>query len=272
MQSKQANGVNVLSKAVQVLKACQRLGGGLSLGELAREVGIPRSTVQRIVQTLAAEGFLVSSGAARSISLGPELLAMGAASAMDIVERTHPLLRDLARETGETVDLSRLSRYHAVFIDQASGSHRLQAVSAIGNSFPLHCTANGKAMLALMEDTELQQFMLRPRQAYTPKTITQSGALMSEITTIRQSGIGLDNEEHTLGIAATGIAFRTPSGQIFAISIPVPTIRFTQVKAQCERALAAAAREVGALLVEPTRSRGNRESFSRNPVGKPPPR
>ena len=60
--------------------------------------GVGLATVQRIVQTLAAEGFLVSSGTARSISLGPELLAMGAASAMDIVERAHPLLKDLARE------------------------------------------------------------------------------------------------------------------------------------------------------------------------------
>lgn len=248
MQSKQANGVNVLSKAVQVLKACQRLGGGLSLGELAREVGIPRSTVQRIVQTLAAEGFLVSSGAARSISLGPELLAMGAASAMDIVERTHPLLKQLARETGETVDLSRLSRDHAVFVDQAAGSHRLQAVSAVGNSFPLHCTANGKAMLALMDEAELQQVMLRPRQAYTPKTITQAAALSSEIAEIRRSGIGIDNEEHTLGIAAIGMAFRAPTGQMFAISIPVPTLRFAQVRPQCEAALREAVGDLGWLL------------------------
>jgi DNA-binding IclR family transcriptional regulator len=253
MQSRQTSGVNVLAKAVQVLKACQRLGGGVSLGQLAREVGIPRSTVQRIVQTLAAEGFLVSSGTARSISLGPELLAMGAASAMDIVERAHPLLKNLARETGETVDLSRLSRDHAVFVDQAAGSHRLQAVSAIGNSFPLHCTANGKAMLALMDDGELQQFMLKPRQAYTPKTITQPGALMTEIAEIRRTGLGVDNEEHTLGIAAIGMAFRAPTGQMFAISIPVPTIRFTQVRAPCERALASTVRDLGWLLAKPTR-------------------
>lgn len=254
MQKKQPSGVNVLSKAVQVLKACHRLGGGLSLGTLAREVGIPRSTVQRIVQSLAAEGFLVSTGAAHSISLGPELLAMGAASAMDIVERTHPLLKELARETGETVDLSRLSREHAIFVDQAPGTHRLQAVSAVGNSFPLHCTANGKAMLALMEEHELQRALLKPRQAYTPKTITQSGALMAEIAEIRRTGVGIDSEEHTLGIAAIGMAFRAPTGQIFAISIPVPTIRFPQVRPQCERALRQAVRDLAWLLEEPARS------------------
>lgn len=255
MQSRPASGVNVLSKAVQVLKTCQRLGEGVSLGRLAREVGIPRSTVQRIVQTLMAEGFLANAGRARSISLGPELLAMGAASAMDIVERAHPLLKALARGTGETVDLSRLSRDHAVFVDQAAGSHRLQAVSAIGNSFPLHCTANGKAMLALMQEKELQQFMLKPRQAYTRKTITQTGALRAEIAGIRRSGVGIDNEEHTLGISAIGMAFRAPTGQMFAISIPVPTLRFAQVRPQCERALGEAVRDLAWLLTEPAHKR-----------------
>ncbi len=253
MQSKSANGVNVLSKAAQVLKACHRLGGGLSLGALAKEVGIPRSTVQRIVQTLAAEGFLVSSGAAHSISLGPELLAMGAASAMDIVERTHPLLKDLARQTGETVDLSRLNRDHAIFVNQVPGSHRLQAVSAIGNAFPLHCTANGKAMLALMEDDELQQAMLRARQAFTPKTITDASALTSEIAEIRRTGIAIDNEEHTLGISAIGMGFMAPTRQMFAISMPVPTIRFAAVRRQCEGVLRQAVQDLAWLVTEPGR-------------------
>lgn len=253
MQSRSPSGVNVLSKAVQVLKACHRLGGGLSLGELAKEIGIPRSTVQRIVQTLAAEGFLVSSGAAHSISLGPELLAMGAASAMDIVERTHPLLKDLARQTGETVDLSRLSRDHAIFVNQAPGSHRLQAVSAIGNSFPLHCTANGKAMLALMEDDELAQVMMRSRQAFTPKTLTETATLMTEIAEIRRTGIAFDNEEHTLGISAIGMGFMAPTRQVFAISIPVPTIRFGAVKRHCESVLRQAVLDLAWLVADPAR-------------------
>ncbi len=163
--------VNVLAKAVKVIKACHRLGGGLSLGDLARETKLPRSTVQRIVQTLAAERFLVSTGKARTIHLGPDLLSMGADMTLDIADRTHPILKELARETGETVDLSRLNRDHAVFVDQIPGSQRLQAMSAVGQVFPLHCTANGKAMLAALPDERLRQFLMRPLQVYTPQTI-----------------------------------------------------------------------------------------------------
>jgi DNA-binding IclR family transcriptional regulator len=240
--------VNVLSKAAQVLKTCHRRNGGLSLGEIARETSLPRSTVQRIVQTLAAEGFLVSSGAARSITLGPELLAMGAMAAMDIVDRTHPLLKDLARQTGETVDLSRLNRDHAIFINQVPGSHRLQAVSAVGNSFPLHCTANGKAMLSLLEGTELQQMMMRPLAAYTPRTITAALDLVRTLTDIRKSGIALDSEEHTLGICAVGMAFMAPTRQIFAVSIPVPAVRFASVQKQCEAMLRETVSEIRQMI------------------------
>lgn len=229
--------MNVLAKAARVIKACHRLGGGLSLGDLARETKLPRSTVQRIVQTLAAERFLVSTGKARTIHLGPELLAMGADMTLDIADRAHPILKELARETGETVDLSRLNRDHAVFVDQIPGSQRLQAMSAVGQTFPLHCTANGKAMLSLLEEDRMKQVLMRPLQVYTPQTIRDPVALRKQLTTIRASGLAIDSEEHTLGISALGMAFVAPTLQIYAVSIPIPTLRFRDVRDTCERHL-----------------------------------
>ncbi len=244
VQRRKAASVNVLAKAVQVMKACHTLGGNLSLGDIARHVGLPRSTVQRIVGTLAAEGFLVSTGAARSISLGPELLAMGAESAMDIVERTHPLLKEIALNSGETVDLSRFNRDHAIFVNQVPGSHRLQAMSAIGAAFPLHCTANGKAMLAQMDSDELRPFLGRRLQAFTPRTLTTGAELLKHIREARRCGVAVDAEEHTLGICALGVAFRTPAHQLFSISIPVPAVRFASVRKNCESLLRKAVAEL----------------------------
>ena len=236
--------INVLSKAAKVIRACHRLGGGVSLGDLARETKLPRSTVQRIVQTLAAERFLVSSGKASTIHLGPELLSMGADMTLDIADRTHPILQQLARDTGETVDLSRLNRNHAVFVDQVPGSHRLQAMSSVGQTFPLHCTANGKAMLASLSDERLRQILMRPLQAYTPKTIQDAIVLRKELANIRATGISTDNEEHTLGISAVGMAFVAPTLQVYAVSIPVPTVRFRDVRNACEHSLQQAIRQI----------------------------
>jgi IclR family acetate operon transcriptional repressor len=237
MQQNKDTGVLVLSKAVQVLKACHELGRGLSLGDIASHVDLPRSTVQRIVQTLMAEGFLAADGGARSITLGPELLAMGAMATAGMVERSYPVLKELAQRTGETVDLAWLNRDHLVFVSQVPGMHRLQAVSAVGDTFPLHCTANGKAALALLPDEAVNVFLLRKLPALTPNTITAVSTLRKEIARIRKSGVAYDREEHTLGISAIGMALQDKARQIYAVSIPVPSVRFSQRLAANEAAL-----------------------------------
>lgn len=234
---KQASRVNVVAKAAQVLKACQTLGGGLSLGDIARHLSLPRSTVQRIVHTLVQEGLLASDGSARSITLGPQILSIGATAATNVVERVQPLLRKLAAETGETVDLSRLNGDHMVFVNQMTGSHRLRAVSAVGDTFPLHCTANGKAVLAELPEDQLGNFLLRPLRKFTPHTIVSGKQLKDHLAEVRAKGIAVDAEEHSIGICAVGIAIRDKAHQYYAVSIPVPSVRFAQCRERCERAL-----------------------------------
>jgi IclR family transcriptional regulator, acetate operon repressor len=229
--------VAVLQKAISVIRACDRLGGNLSLGDISSETNLPRSTVQRIVNTLAQEGFIATRGKASSIGLGPELLAFGAADATDIVEHSRPFLERLAQDTGETVDMSRLNRDHTVFINQVAGSQRLRAVSSVGQSFPLHCSAHGKAMLAILPEAQVMRILGGKLESHTAKTITRFGDLRKELDKIRQTGIAVDSGEHSQGISAVGMAFRARSGLIFAISIPIPTIRFKSQKAKCSKLL-----------------------------------
>ena len=65
----------------------------------------------------------------------------------------------LSRQIGETVDLSVQKGTSAIFTDQLQGAHRLRAVSAVGETFPLHCTANGKALLSILKPAELDDFL-----------------------------------------------------------------------------------------------------------------
>jgi len=249
MQTDEPNSIQVIGRAIAVLKACEAFGPGLSLGEIARHVGLPRSTVQRIVQALAQGGFIVADGRSKSIALGPELLAMGAKATANVVEIAHPILKSLAEQTGETVDLARFNRDHMVFVDQVPGAHRLQAVSAVGDIFPMHCTANGKAALAQLSDIELQRVISEDLQSFTRNTLSTRGALMTEVNEIRTSGIAVDNEEHTLGISAVGMAFQDPARQIYSISIPIPAVRFITMRARCEPLLVEAVRNIEKSLV-----------------------
>jgi IclR family acetate operon transcriptional repressor len=250
MHSADNHSIQVIARAMAVLKACNRLGPGQSLGGIAREVGLPRSTVQRIVQSLAEGGFLIANGKSKSIALGPELLAMGASATANVFEIAHPFLKSLAEKTGETVDLARFSGDRMVFIDQVPGAHRLRAVSAVGDVFPLHCTANGKAALSALGD-EAYRFALRGKlSAFTHNTITDHTQLLREIQAIRAGKLAADVEEHALGICAIGASFKDAAGQVYAISIPVPTVRFKQIRNNSENLLVQKIKEIQRALLQ----------------------
>jgi len=115
---------------------------------------------------------------------------------------------------------------HLVFIDQVIGSHRLRTVSAVGETFPLHCTANGKAYLSRLDAAAIEHLIGRTFEARTPKTLTKLGALLTDIQSVRKTGVAYDREEHTLGICAVGVALEDTLGNAVAISVPVPSQRF----------------------------------------------
>jgi DNA-binding IclR family transcriptional regulator len=107
-------------------------------------------------------------------------------------------------------------------------TRRLRAVSAVGLSFPLHCTANGKALLAAMTPEQLSSVLHPQLKACTPGTITSRQKLWEELDAIRAAGVAYDREEHTEGITAIGAVVRDAYGLAGAISIPMPTQRFKQ--------------------------------------------
>ena len=224
-------GIQVSRRAAAILRARADEEAGLSLGQIAVKVGLPRSTVQRIVHALAEEGLLMAASPSGRVRLGMAILALANKSKIDIVEVAHPHLKALSEATGETVDLAVLRDDHLVFLDQVPGSHRLRAVSAVGERFPLHSTANGKASLALLDDGEIRR-RLKNRKLTTADGGTRTiDSLLGELATVRETGIAFDREEHSQGISAVGTAFRDPAGSIFAISIPAPTARAAAIEA-----------------------------------------
>jgi DNA-binding IclR family transcriptional regulator len=147
-------GIQVIARAASILRALENEPDGLSLGKIAQRVGLSRSTVQRIVDALAEEHLLIGASPSSGVKLGPAILRMASNSSFDFVEFIRPYIADLSRETGETVDVSEMQKKRTVFVDQVVGSARLNIVSPIGEAFPLHCLASGKAMLATLPDSQ----------------------------------------------------------------------------------------------------------------------
>jgi DNA-binding IclR family transcriptional regulator len=224
--------VQVIARAAAILRALEDSPTGLSLGQIARKVGLARSTVQRIVAALESEKLLIAASPTGRVRLGPALLRLAAAVETDFIALARPFLQDLSAELHETVDLSALRKNSMVFIDQVVGPHRLRTVSAVGELFPLHCSAPGKAVLAAMTLSEVEALIGRTYESRTLHTITGWDALVEDLARIRHTDIAFDREEHTIGICAAAVAFRDPLGNAVSVSVPVPTQRFAELEPQ----------------------------------------
>ena len=229
-KSSQRNGIQVISRAAQILRALQNNPEGLSLGEIAKMVDLPRSTVQRIVDALNQES-LVFLSCKNGVRLGPALLSLAKATSFKISELARPTLNTLAKETRETAQLALVDINKVVVVDQVLGSQHLITLSELGVSLPLHATASGKALLAGMSEYDFARVKKRLKLTkLTKNTITSWSKLEKEIVQIRKIGIALSYEEHITGICAMSTSFFSPTGTLAAISISVPTERFLKKK------------------------------------------
>jgi DNA-binding IclR family transcriptional regulator len=234
-----SGGIQVIARAAEILRVLERQPDGLSLGQIAKAVDLARSTVQRIVAALAREDFVSSAGPNGGVRIGAGLVRLAASVGSDTAELLRPHLRSLSEEVGETVDLAVLSGGSALFIDQMPGRKRLVALSAIGERFPLHCTANGKAILACFAEPDAADLIERSLAEHPEFPLRDRAALMREVAGARKSHLALDREEHGKGISAIGTALLDLFGRPIAISIPAPTARFLESRAEiAERLLA----------------------------------
>jgi DNA-binding IclR family transcriptional regulator len=222
-----SNGIQVLARAGSILRTLESHPNGLSLGQIAKSVGLARSTVQRIVAALTAEDFVTSTGPGQ-VRIGTGLLRIAASVGSNSTDIIRPHLLALGDDVGETVDLSVLSGGSAVFVDQMPGRHRLTALSAVGERFPLHCTANGKAVLACFSPEESAELIEKSLNEHPDYPLVNRKRLMDELNDIRRTHLAYDLEEHGAGISAIGTAIIDHFGRPVAVSIPVPTQRFLE--------------------------------------------
>ena len=241
-------GVKVIARAARVLRVLDGKPEGLSLGQIAKEVGLARSTVQRIVAALANEDFVVEAQPGRGVRIGPGLARLAASLNANFSDILRPYLIALRDEVEETVDLSILSEGSCVFVDQFPGKQRLVALSGIGERFPLHCTANGKAMLSCFAPEDAAALIDRSMAEHPTIPLVSRSKLNRELAIIRKQHYAYDLEEHGVGISAVGIALIDAFGRPVAISIPAPSQRFDLQRDRLRDALMVLRKKVQTLI------------------------
>jgi IclR family transcriptional regulator, acetate operon repressor len=235
-----SSGIRVVARAADILKVLSRHPEGMTLREIANSVDLPRSTVQRIVKALDDINFVIAASPTSGVRLGPALITLASAVRQAELEDVfQPLLDQLNRDCGETIDLSVLGNDKMVVVNQAPGVHHgLVWTTAVGSTLPLHASAPGKALLADLLPQELDALRNRYRLAkFTDNTITDWDLLKVELSEIRRSGIAYDREECFNGIRAVGKILHAAKGDRCAISIPTPAERFEATKDHIVRIL-----------------------------------
>lgn len=215
-------GIQVIARAVAVLRALEQEGS--SLGTLAKATGLPRSTVQRIVDSLAAENLVETGDTGVRPGWGLQQLAQKGQSM--VAQRVRPHLQALFEATHETVDISTFHGRQVTFLDRIISDQELRVVPINDRPRPLHAMANGKAMLSCLNDRQLAAMLPDPFTPLTAHTVSSLADLKAELRMIRSDGFSYDREEHVVGICAIGTPLDVPGLQPHAISAVMPVSRF----------------------------------------------
>jgi DNA-binding IclR family transcriptional regulator len=218
------DGVQVLSRAAQMLRRLAAEPDGLTSIELADRVGLPRSTAYRIVGTLCQEGFMRVTPSGK-LRIGAGLMGIAAAGRRDLRHEAAPYLERLSHELHETVELVVLDGDEALFTNQFVSSRSLRVVAEVGDRFPLYCTACGKALLAELPHAEAERLLPQKLKPLTPHTNVNRETLLKELDIVRATGVAYDHQEHSLGISAVGAAIRDAAGASAAITVVMPAGR-----------------------------------------------
>ena len=200
---------------------------GSTYSEIVAALNLPKSSVHRTLKELIDLGYLIINpetkryfGSLRLAALGAEVMAN-----FHLRDQVRPHLLDLHRETDHTTNLGVLSGMVGVFVDKiVSKDFGIKLFSEIGKTFPLHCTALGKAMLAFSPQRKIDALLENPLEAATEKTITDPDLFRREMERIKNRGFSLDNEEITRGIMCVAApVFGFDHQMIGAISIAFPS-------------------------------------------------
>lgn len=200
---------------------------GVTLSEVAAEVGMARSTAHGYLTTLEELGYLVREDG--QFYLGLTFLQLGrvAKERLGYLEIIEPTLEKVAEQTGEAVWFVAEEGGRAIYLMEKEGSNAARTTGAIGNQAPLHATAAGKVILSGQPEKRIDELIL---EEYTEETITDRDVLREEISQVRKTGIAHNNHEKLVGLRAVACPIRVGERIIGAISVGGPAERIRDEK------------------------------------------
>ncbi|MBI9045267.1 MAG: IclR family transcriptional regulator [Anaerolineaceae bacterium] len=221
-----------VERALVLLKYIMDEEEGLSIREASRDLGYNPATVQKIVNAMNSQGFVVQDETTNRYHLGPEAIQLGliALNRLYVHQIAKPHLRALSKETGETVFLAIARGKYAVYIDKVVSSQPIRMDAPLGEDRPFNCTAIGKVLLSGMKDEKIERLAKDGVfEKRTENSIYDSDSLKEEIALVRKQGWAKDNEEFSNGVICLAYPiFNHEMKIIAAITVSGPKERILQ--------------------------------------------
>jgi IclR family transcriptional regulator, KDG regulon repressor len=228
-QSKPYYQVSTLLRGLGVMELLAN-EGDLTVSQTANKLGINRASAHRFLNTLRDGGYVLQADSG-SYRLSFKVFELGqkVIGGLAIVELGRPFLKKLADTFNETVNLGQWESGEILLIDQIRSTEVLLMGQPIGGREPAHCTAMGKAILAMLPPEKLEKYLETAiLQKITGKTITSKKALRQELDQIRQRGFAIDDEETSWGLRCVAAPVFDHMGfPSYALGVSGPTTRVT---------------------------------------------
>lgn len=220
-----------VANSIRLIKAFSDDEYEIGISNLAKRLGLAKSTVHRLASTLIDAGMLEQNSENGRYRLGLSLFELGSLvrRKMDVSSEAKPYLKMLREKTGETVHLAILDHASVLFINNLESEHAVRMSVNVGVRAPAHCTAVGKALLAFQPPEIVEEVLRDELAARTPKTMSNPTELRQDLATVRARGYAIDDEELETGLRCVAAPIRDHSGAVVAAtSVAGPAQRMTK--------------------------------------------
>lgn len=235
--------IQSLARGLKILDILAMAENSVGITELAQQLDMDKSSVSRLMQTLASYGFAEQDSSTRRYHLGPRILTLSQLmlKKMPLRDQVRPFLSRLVDQTGECAHLGILAQGQVLYVDQVESPATLRVNTGIGTLAPLHCTALGKVLLAFgnapVPDT---------LSTFTTRTIIDHESLRVHLDQTRRQDYAVDDEEFSYGVRCVAVPVYDYAGKVIgAIGISGPAGRMSLERIP---QLATMVREIGESL------------------------
>jgi IclR family transcriptional regulator, KDG regulon repressor len=214
-----AERLSSVATAARVLREFGKHSTQLGVSQIARSIGVGKSTAHRVIWTLVEEGLLEKVDETGLFRLTPTMRSLGASA--ETAQRLHEAatnpLDQLRKVTEGTLHIAILDGVDVLYVERREGPGTIPVFRAIGSRMSAHATSSGKVLLAYLPPDEQKRLVASMR--LTPKTgrtITSRAVLVKELATVRQRGYAENRGESQPGMCSIAAPVRDPLGRVVA--------------------------------------------------------